>query len=88
MITSRDIDKILSLRAELPHLELVVYDDPKGLRHYSSSGLQSFADMQAAGREFGAANPGYVEAEIDNGDPDDLARLVEGRGVSAEVITV
>ena len=27
------VDKILSLRAELPHLELVVYDDPKGLRH-------------------------------------------------------
>ncbi len=51
------VDKILSLRSELPHLELVVYDDPKGLRHYPSSGLQSFADMQAAGREFGAAQP-------------------------------
>jgi long-chain acyl-CoA synthetase len=76
------VDKILSLRAELPHLELVVYDDPKGLRHYSSSGLQSFADMQAAGREFGAANPGYVEAEIDNGDPDDLALLTYTSGTT------
>ena len=76
------VDKILSLRAELPHLELVVYDDPKGLRHYSSGGLQSFADMQAAGREFGAANPGYVEAEIDNGDPDDLALLTYTSGTT------
>src|SRR6516164_3186895 len=37
------VDKILSLRAELPHLKLVVYDDPKGLRHYSVAGLKSFA---------------------------------------------
>ncbi|MGA7864325.1 MAG: AMP-binding protein [Stellaceae bacterium] len=76
------VDKILSLRAELPHLELVVYDDPKGLRRYSSSGLKSFAEMQAAGREFGAANPGYVEAEIDNGDPDDLALLTYTSGTT------
>jgi long-chain acyl-CoA synthetase len=76
------VDKILSLRAELPHLQLVVYDDPKGLRHYSSSALLSFADMQAAGREFGAANLGYVEAEIDNGDPDDLALLTYTSGTT------
>ena len=76
------VDKILSLRAELPHLELVVYDDPKGLRHYSNDGLKSFADMQAAGREFGAAHPGYVEAEIDNGEPDDLALLTYTSGTT------
>jgi len=76
------VDKILSLRDELPHLQLVIYDDPKGLRHYSSGGLQSVADMQAAGREFGAAHPGYVEAEIDNGDPDDLALLTYTSGTT------
>jgi long-chain acyl-CoA synthetase len=76
------VDKILSLRAELPHLELVVYDDPKGLRHYNSAGLKSFAEIQAAGREYGAANPGYVEAEIDRGDPDDLALLTYTSGTT------
>jgi long-chain acyl-CoA synthetase len=76
------VDKILSLRAELPHLQLVVYDDPKGLRHYSGGGLRSFAEMQVAGREFGAANPGYVEAEIDHGEPDDLALLTYTSGTT------
>jgi long-chain acyl-CoA synthetase len=76
------VDKILSLRAELPHLKLIIYDDPKGLRHYSGSGLRSFAEMQVAGRAFGAANPGYVEAEIDNGDPDDLALLTYTSGTT------
>jgi long-chain acyl-CoA synthetase len=76
------VDKILSLRAELPHLELVVYDDPKGLRHYNSAGLKSFAEIQAAGREYGAAHPGYVEGEIDRGDPDDLALLTYTSGTT------
>ncbi|HTV89506.1 MAG TPA: AMP-binding protein, partial [Stellaceae bacterium] len=30
------VDKILSLEARLPHLGLVVYDDPRGMRHYAS----------------------------------------------------
>ncbi|MBV8934434.1 MAG: AMP-binding protein, partial [Alphaproteobacteria bacterium] len=76
------VDKIRSLQTELPHLELVVYDDPKGLQHYLSAGLKSFADVQAAGREFGDAHPGYVEAEIDGGDPDDLALLTYTSGTT------
>ena len=76
------VDKILSLRAELPHLELVVYDDPKGLRHYSAAGIKSFAEMQEAGRQFGAAQPGYVDAEIDKGGADDLALLTYTSGTT------
>ncbi len=52
------VDKVLSLRAELPHLELVVYDDPKGLRHYSSSGLKSFAEMQSGRPRVRRGEPG------------------------------
>jgi long-chain acyl-CoA synthetase len=76
------VDKILSLRTELPHLDLIVYDDPKGLRHYRSAGLKSFAEIQAAGRAYGAGHPGYVEAEIDRGDPDDLALLTYTSGTT------
>src|SRR5690349_18096289 len=54
------VDKIISLRAELPHLKLVVYDDPRGMRHYSSAYLALFEEMQAAGREFGTSHPRYA----------------------------
>jgi long-chain acyl-CoA synthetase len=69
------VDKILSLKNGLPRLELVIYDDPRGMRHYEASSLKSFEDVQAAGRDFGAAHPDYVETEIDKGAPDDLALL-------------
>jgi len=76
------VDKILSLKARLPHLELVIYDDPRGMRHYSTTTLKPFDEIQAAGRDFAASHPGYVEAEIDKGDPDDLALLTYTSGTT------
>ncbi len=69
------VDKILSLKEKLPSLKLVIYDDPRGMRHYEAESLKSFEDLQAAGRDFGATRRGYVETEIDKGAPDDLALL-------------
>src|SRR6201984_1163963 len=39
------VDKVLLLKAELPHLKKIIYEDPKGLRHYASAGLTSFEEM-------------------------------------------
>ncbi len=76
------VDKILSLKAGLPHLRLIVYDDPRGMRHYGETGLKSFEAMQAAGREFAAAHPGLVEAAIDAGEADDVALLTYTSGTT------
>src|SRR5690349_4060426 len=53
------VDKILSLQERLPHLKLVVYDDPRGLLNYTEPKLRSFEAVQESGREFGLAHPGY-----------------------------
>ncbi|HTT79024.1 MAG TPA: AMP-binding protein [Stellaceae bacterium] len=66
------VDKMLSLKERLPHLRLLVFDDPRGLRNYDDRLLSSFEAVEAAGREFGAAHPGYVEAALAAGDADDL----------------
>jgi long-chain acyl-CoA synthetase len=67
------VDKILSLKDRLPHLKRIVYDDPRGLRNYDDPILQSFDSVQAAGREFDAAHPRFVEERVAAGRPDDLA---------------
>ena len=76
------VDKIVALRAELPRLKLIVYDDPRGMVHYKADGLKSFADVQALGREYGAAHPGAFEAEIDKGRADDVALLCYTSGTT------
>jgi long-chain acyl-CoA synthetase len=75
-------DKILSLKDKLPHLRLLVYDDPLGMRQYHYPFLKSFEEIQAAGRDFGAKNPGFVEREIDAGAEDDLALLAYTSGTT------
>jgi long-chain acyl-CoA synthetase len=67
------VDKVLSLKAQLPRLRLIIYDDPRGLRDHASPLVQSFAAVQEAGREFDKTHPRYVETEIDKAAPDDVA---------------
>ena len=76
------VDKVLSLKARLPDLDLVVYDDPRGMRHYATPGLEPFERVQEAGRGFAGSHPGYVETEIGRGTADDLALLTYTSGTT------
>ncbi len=67
------VDKVLALRAELPALRLVVYDDPRGMLHYRHDWLKSFQEVQELGRKFGDAHPGWFEAEVEKGRLQDIA---------------
>ena len=67
------VDKVVALRAELPTLRFVIYDDARGMLHYKHEWLKSFADVQALGREFGRTHAGDFEAAIEQGQGDDLA---------------
>ncbi len=70
------VDKILALRAELPTLRLVVYDDPRGMSGYQQDDwLKSYEAVQEAGRRFAAERPDYFEAEIAKGQPEDVALI-------------
>ena len=50
------VDKILAIKAQLRHLDLVIFDDPRGLQHYDMPFLNSFDEVQAAGRDFDGAS--------------------------------
>ncbi|HYM72294.1 MAG TPA: AMP-binding protein [Stellaceae bacterium] len=63
------VDKVLSLKDRLPHLKLIVYDDPRGLDDYEEPLLKSFESVQEEGR---AAGTGPVEAAVEAGKPGDI----------------
>lgn len=69
------VDKILSLRAELPALRVVIYDDPRGMSGYQYEWLKSYQDVQEIGRKFAAAHPGFFETEIEKGRAEDVAMI-------------
>ena len=76
------VDKVLGLRAELPALRLVVYDDSRGMLHYKHDWLRSYQSVQELGREFAAKNPGYFEAEVEKGKPEDVAIICYTSGTT------
>ena len=76
------VDKVLGLRAELPALRLVVYDDSRGMLHYKHDWLRSYQSVQELGREFAAKHPGFFEAEIEKGKPEDVAIICYTSGTT------
>ena len=76
------VDKVVTLRDQLPHLRWVIYDDPRGMFHYKYDWLLSFAELQERGREYARAHPGAFEAEIEQGAADDVAFICYTSGTT------
>ncbi len=68
------VDKILEVRGQLPSVEHVLYEDPKGLRHYAEPGLGSLDGVFALGRE-GDGGPSAFRTLIDAVGPEDVALI-------------
>jgi long-chain acyl-CoA synthetase len=85
MVVAEDqeqVDKILELKAELPKLKQIIYDNPKGLRRYDDAILLSFAAVQEKGHQFEAEHPGYFTTQIDAGAESDVALICYTSGTT------
>ncbi|MFN3296114.1 AMP-dependent synthetase/ligase [Caldimonas sp.] len=69
------VDKLLEVRPQCPRLARIWYDDPRGLRNYRESGLNSLDALIEAGRVFDAQHPGFFQAEVDKARSDDVAAM-------------
>ena len=78
------VDKILSIRARLPRLRVIVYEDMRGMFHYRDEMLRSFAEVEKLGRERGARHPGFVGAEIAKAKPGDVALICYTSGTTGK----
>jgi long-chain acyl-CoA synthetase len=76
------IDKLLAIRDRLPGLEAIVYDDPRGMRHYVQPYLHAYARVQEEGRAWAARQPGWFAAEIARGKGADVAVILYTSGTT------
>jgi len=76
------VDKLLEVKERCPRLERIVYDDPRGLRHYDPSLLRGYADVQAAGRDFEHAHPEFFDSEVEKGRGSDVAIMLYTSGTT------
>ena len=76
------VDKILSLRARLPDLRRLVYEDPRGMYDYQDSQLVAFSDVEAVGQARLARDADFVDREIDQGSASDVALMAYTSGTT------
>jgi long-chain acyl-CoA synthetase len=69
------VDKLLEVKAGLPKVKRIIYDDPKGLRHYRDPLLMSLADLEALGQALDRERPGLFEEMVAAGRSEDVALI-------------
>jgi long-chain acyl-CoA synthetase len=75
-------DKLFEILPQCPKLAHIWYDDPRGLRHYRQPELASYESLCEAGRKHAAANPGFLEAEVAKGHPDETSIMMYTSGTT------
>jgi long-chain acyl-CoA synthetase len=76
------IDKLISVVGRLPHLQRIIYKDPRGLRHYPHDRLLSLNGLQEQGRAFDVANPDFFLDEVRQGSGSDISIIVYTSGTT------
>ncbi len=80
------VDKLLECReiqqGKQPGIRYIVYDDPKGLRHYDQPGLMSYEQLRALGREFDRANVGHYDRAVASGEATDVGVILYTSGTT------
>ncbi|KAF0229436.1 MAG: long-chain acyl-CoA [Beijerinckiaceae bacterium] len=79
------VDKILSVAERLSRIEMVFYDEPRGLRDYDHSRLQAIGDVIAQGEGILFADPAAVtrlEQAIATGQGSDISVMLYTSGTT------
>jgi long-chain acyl-CoA synthetase len=76
------VDKMLELRASVPGLTHIIYDDPRGMRNYTDPGLISVDELMALGRKHDELHPQLFEQRVAQGRPDDVAVILYTSGTT------
>jgi long-chain acyl-CoA synthetase len=70
------VDKMLEIRAKVPQVKKVIYEDPRGMRGYRQDDWFVFIeDLYAWGDDENQKDPARFDAMIDKGNPDDVCHL-------------
>ena len=78
------VDKLLEIRQSVKGLTHIVYDDGRGLRNYTQSGVHSFDSVQALGKAHDKDHPDFFQQQIDPGQANDIAVILYTSGTTGK----
>ncbi|MBI5251979.1 MAG: AMP-binding protein [Desulfomonile tiedjei] len=78
-----EVDKALAIRDECPKLKRIIWDDPKGMRHYDDPMLVSLEEVRKLGREKDKQDPGLFDKLVERGQGKDVCLLFYTSGTTS-----
>ena len=78
------VDKLLEIRERCPGLTQIVYDESRGMRHYTQGFLHHFDAVQAEGRDYNKIHPDFYAEEIAKGRGSDTAIILYTSGTTGK----
>ncbi|MBK7355423.1 AMP-binding protein [Propionivibrio sp.] len=78
------VDKLLEIKEQLPLLDLIAYDDPRGMRHYNQPSIHSIEELMAMGRIHHQNHPDFLNDEVAQGDSDDISVMLYTSGTTGK----
>ena len=78
------VDKLLEVKEQCPQLAHIVYDEPRGMRHYDQPFMHDLDQVQETGRARMRQHPDFIDAEIGKGSPGDVAIMLYTSGTTGK----
>ncbi len=78
------VDKLLEVREQLPQLDHIIYDDPRGMRHYNQPFIHDIEAVMAMGRIHHQNHPDFLEREIGQGITTDTGVMLYTSGTTGK----
>ena len=78
------VDKLLEVKEQLPALQHIVYDDPRGMRHYNQTFLHDVHELMEMGRIHDRNHPDFLNAEVEKGHFNDVSVMLYTSGTTGK----
>ena len=76
------VDKLLEIRPRCAQLRHIVYDDPRGLRHYGAADLHSYEEVRGLGLVRDREHPEFFDREVGEGKGSDVGIMLYTSGTT------
>jgi long-chain acyl-CoA synthetase len=78
------VDKLLEIKDQCPALAHILYDDARGMRHYTQTWLQGLDEIIAMGKVHDKNQPDFIPAEVAKGRTEDVAVMLYTSGTTGK----